>query len=177
MDDSLTLALTLIEFQDTFAKDDLDIGHFTKIKHKIDTQNAAPTKERMRRTPFGMEDEEENLIQDLLHKHVIQPSSSEWVSAPVLVRMKDGKVRYCIDYRKLNYVTRKDAFPLPRIESCIDTLRGNKYMSCLDMAWGYYQAKIHEDDRHKTSFITKHGLFEYVRLSFGLCNSPAFFKG
>lgn len=49
-------------------------------------------------------------------------------------------------------------------------------MSCLDMAWGYYQAKIHEDDRHKTSFITKHGLFEYVRLSFGLCNSPAFFK-
>ena len=73
MDDSLTLALTLIEFQDTFANDDLDIGHFTKIKHKIDTQNVAPTKERMRRTPFGMEDEEEKLIQDLLDKHVIQP--------------------------------------------------------------------------------------------------------
>lgn len=116
MDDSLTLALTLIEFQDTFAKDDLDIGNFTKIKHKIDTQNAAPTKERMRRTPFGMEDEEENLIEDLLHKHVIQSSSSEWVSAPVLVRMKDGKVRYCIGYRKLNYVTmlpEQMRFPCP----------------------------------------------------------------
>jgi hypothetical protein len=67
------LALTLIEFQDTFSNDDLDIGHFTKMKHIIDTQNVAPTKERMRRTPFGMEDEEEKLIQDLLDKHVIQP--------------------------------------------------------------------------------------------------------
>lgn len=174
--EKLKVALTLLEFQDTFAKHDLDIGHFDKFKHRIDTGDAVPIKERMRRTPLGFEKEEEKHIQDLLEKGVIQPSTSEWAAAPVLVRKKDGKIRYCIDYRKLNAVTRKDAFPLPRIECCIDTLRGNKLMSCLDMASGYYQSEIHENDRHKTAFTTKYGLFEHVRLSFGLCNSPAFFQ-
>jgi hypothetical protein len=69
---------------------------------------------------------------DLLGKKIIQPSSSEWAAAPVIC-MKDGKIPYCMDYRKLNSVTHKDAFPLPRIESCIDQLRGTTFISCLDM--------------------------------------------
>ena len=173
---SIELAKLLIYFKDTFAKDDLDLGHFTKIKHHIDTGDATPIKEKMRRTPLGFEKEEEKHLKELLEKKVIQPSSSAWAAAPVLVRKKDGKLRYCIDYRKLNAVTKKDAFPLPRIEACLDTLKGSKFMSCLDMAAGYYQAEISEQDRHKTAFITKFGLFEHVRLSFGLCNSPAFFQ-
>ncbi|VDI02855.1 Hypothetical predicted protein [Mytilus galloprovincialis] len=176
LSENLRLASLLLDFKDTFSKHDLDIGHYTKVKHRIDTGNSAPVRERMRRTPLGLEEEEEKHLKDLLNRGVIQPSSSEWSAAPVLVRKKDGKIRYCIDYRKLNSITRKDAFPIPRIETCIDTLRGSKFMSCLDMASGYYQAEIHEDDRHKTAFITKYGLFEHIRLSFGLCNSPAFFQ-
>ena len=111
-----------------------------------------------------------------MEKGVIQESNSEWAAVPVLVRKKDGSLRYCIDYRALNKVTRKDGFPMPNIESCIDTLGGNMYMSTLDMAAGYYQLEIDERDRHKTAFITKYGQFEHVKLAFGLCNSPATFS-
>ncbi|VDI12072.1 Hypothetical predicted protein, partial [Mytilus galloprovincialis] len=173
--ESIQLAQLLIKYKNTFSINDLDIGHFTKIKHRIDTGTSTPAKERMRRTPLGFEAEEEKHLGELLKRKIIQ-KSSEWCAAPVLVRKRDGKIRYCIDYRKLNFKTRKDCFPLPRIESCIDTLRGTEFMSCLDMSSGYYQFEIHEDDRHKTAFVTKYGLFEHIRLSFGLCNSPAFFS-
>ena len=113
---------------------------------------------------------------DLLGKKIIQPSSSEWAAAPVICMKKDEQIRYCMDYRKLNSVTRKDALPLPRIASCIDQLRGTIFISCLDISSGYYQFQIHTDDRHKTAFLTKYGLFEHARLSFGLCNSPEFFQ-
>jgi hypothetical protein len=92
------------------------------------------------------------------------------------VRKKDGSLRYCIDYRALNKVTVKDAFPLPNIESSLDTLSDNMFMTTLDMATGYYQLEIDERDRHKTAFITKYGQFEHVKLAFGLCNSPATFS-
>ena len=103
----------LIKFQNTFSKDDMDIGHFTRIEHRIDTRDALPTKEGIR-TPLGIEKEEEEHLKDLLKKGIIQPSSSEWAAASVIRRKKDGKIRYCIDYRKLNSVSRRDAFPLPR---------------------------------------------------------------
>ena len=114
-------------------------------------------------------------LMDLLGKKIIQPSSSEWAADPVICR-KDENIRYCMDYRKLNSVTRKDALPLPRIESCIDQIRGTTFISCLDISSGYYQFQIHTDDRHKTAFLTKYGLFEHARLSFGLCNTPEFFQ-
>jgi hypothetical protein len=111
---------------------------------------------------------------DLLGKKIIQPSSSEWAADSVICKKKDGSIRYCMDYRKLHSVTRIDALPLPRIESCIDQLRGTTFIYCLDMSSGYYQFQIHTDDRHKTAFLPKYELFEHVRLSFGLCNSPEF---
>lgn len=125
---------------------------------------------------MDLKKEEEEHLQELLQKGIIEPSSSEWASPPVLVRKKDGKLRYCIDYRKLNNVTIKDAFPIPKTESCLDTLRGSVYMSTLDMASGYYQVKLDEKDKHKTAFVTKYGLFQYTKLPFGLCNSPATFS-
>jgi len=136
---SQKLAELLLYFQDIFAKDELDIGHFTKIKHRIDTGHTTPVRERLRRAPIGFEKEEEVHLQDLLKKKIIQPSTSEWAAAPVLIRKKCGSLRYCIDYRKLNSLTKRDAFPLPRIESCLDTLKGTQFMSCLDMASRYYQ--------------------------------------
>lgn len=174
---SIQLAKLLYNFADIFAKDDLDIGLFNgNITHRIDTQDAHPVKQRMRRTPLGFEKEEEVHLQDLLEKGIVEPSSSDWASPPVLVRKKDGKLRYCIDYRKLNNLTVKDAFPIPKIETCLDTLRGSVFMSTLDMASGYYQVKLDDHDKHKTAFITKYGLFQYTKLPFGLCNSPATFS-
>jgi hypothetical protein len=143
----------------------MDISHFTRIEHRIDIRDALPTKEGIR-TPLGFEKEEEEHLKYLLKKGIIQPSSSEWAAAPEICRKKDGKIRYCIEYRKLISVSRK--------ESCIDQLKGTKFMSCLDMSSGYYQFQIHKDDHYKTAFVTKYGLFEHVSLSFGLCNSPAF---
>ena len=87
-------------------------------------------------------------------------------------------MKYCLDYRALNAVTVKDSFPLPLIEDCLDTLEGSKYFSCLDLASGYYQIQLNEDDGSmaKTAFITKFGLFEHTRMPFGLCNAPATFQ-
>ncbi len=112
----------------------------------------------------------------LLEAGVIQPSASEWASAPVLVRKKCGAVRYCLDYRKLNNLTIKDRFPLPNISDCLDTLQGTTLFSTLDLAMGYYQLMIHPDSQHKTAFITKFGQFSHIRLGFGLCNAPATFQ-
>ena len=173
---ALVLADVLVEFGDVFAKSDLDLGCFDAIKHTIDTGDARPIKQRMRRTPLGFEKEEEKHLNAMLAAGVVQPSVSEWSSPPVLVRKKDGGVRWCIDYRSLNNVTRKDVFPLPLIEECIDTLSGTNYFSTLDMASGYWQVELAEEDRHKTAFITKYGLFEHTRMGFGLCNAPATFQ-
>ena len=92
------------------------------------------------------------------------------------MRKKCGGVRWCLDYRKLNLVCKKDAFPLPLISDCLDALADNVFMSTLDMASGYYQITIHPDDREKTAFITRYGLFEHTRMSFGLCNAPSTFQ-
>ena len=103
----------------------------------------------------------------------IRPSMSEWASAPVLIRKRCGSVRWYVDYRLLNALTTKDVFPLPLVDECLDTLVGNVLYSKLDANSAYWQVKIKPEDCSKTAFITKYGLFEFARMAFGLCNSPA----
>lgn len=172
---AVQLGNLLIDFQDIFAKHDLDIGCFEGLEHTIDTGDNPPVRQRLRRTPLGYEGEEEKHLDKLLKQGIITPSSSAWASPPVLVRKKDGSVRYCIDYRILNSCTVKDSFPIPSVDMCLDTLAGSKYFSTLDLASGYYNLKVKASDRHKTAFCTKFGVFEHIRLPFGLCNSPATF--
>ena len=166
----------LLKFQDVFSKSDTDIGCYPHIRHTIDTGDAAPIKERMRRSPLGFEQEEDKHLESMLRNKVIRPSQSPWSAAPVLIRKKDGSVRWCLDYRRLNDVTRKDLYPLPLIEECLDTLAGSAYFSTLDMASGYWQIDIEEADKPKTAFVTKRGLFEMNKMAFGLCNAPATFQ-
>ena len=125
---------------------------------------------------MGFEGEEEENLKQVLEIGVISESSSDWASAPVLVRKRDGSVRYCVDYRSLNAKTVKDLFPLPSMSQCLDQLSGNIHFSTLDMARGYWQIEIDENDQHKRAFITKYRLFEHKRMAFGICNAPATFQ-
>ena len=174
---SITFGKFLINYQEVFSKDDFDMGLFNgDIEHKINTGNATPIRQKLRRTPKCFEEEEKKHLDQMLEKGIIEPSSSDWASSPVLVRKKDGSLRYCIDFRALNKVTVRDAFPLPNMSDCIESLKGSTFLSTLDMQAAYWNIKVHKDDKHKTAFITKYGLFEHNRLPFGLCNSPATFS-
>lgn len=174
--DGAALASLLTEFADIFAKSDVDVGHFTRLKHRIDTGNARPIRQPPRRTPLGFQTEEERHLQQMLDAGIIRPSQSEWASPVVLVRKKDGGLRWCVDYRRLNDVTEKDAYPLPKIEECLDTLDGAKWFSTLDLQSGYWQVEVDQEDKAKTAFTTKYGLYEYNRMPFGLCNAPGTFQ-
>ena len=166
----------LEDYSDIFSKHDFDLGCFSGVEHRIHTGEATPIRQPMRRTPIKFQQEEEKHLEKMLKAGVIEPSSSEWCQPPVLVRKKDSGVRWCIDYRALNNVTMKDAFPLPLIEECFDALQGMKYMSSLDLSSGYWQLSVAKEDRPKTAFITRYGLFQHTRMGFGLCNAPATFQ-
>lgn len=115
-------------------------------------------------------------IRQLLESQVIRESCSPYSSPIVLVTKKDGSLRLCVDYRQLNSKTRRDAYPLPRIEESLDALSGARWFSTLDLASGYKQVPVAEVDKAKTVFCTPFGLFEFNRMPFGLCNAPGTFQ-
>ncbi|GFT73552.1 retrovirus-related Pol polyprotein from transposon 412 [Trichonephila clavipes] len=137
------------EFEDVFSRNSSDIGHTTVTQHRIDTADHPPIKQHPRRLPFAKQEEVGTLLREMQENDIIEPSSSPWASPIVLVRKKDGSTRFCVDYRKLNDVTKKDSYPLPRIDDTLDTLSGHKWFSTLDLKSGYWQVEVHPEDREK----------------------------
>jgi len=137
--------------------------------------NATPPFKPMLRLSYAELDEMKKQLQDLLNKGYIRPSSSPFGAPVLFVRKKDGSFRMCIDYRALNKVTVMDRYPLPRIDELIDRLHGAKWFTKIDMAQGYHQLRVREEDVHKTAFRTRYGHFEFLVLPFGLCSAPASF--
>ena len=122
--------------------------------------------------PLAYADKEKAAIEDLKSKGVIRESVSPWASPIVLVSKKDGSVRPCVDYRKVNQLVKPDGFPLPRVQDCLDAVAGSSYFSTFDLTSGYFQIKLKEEDIPKSAFVCKYGHFEMTRMPFGL-NSAA----
>ena len=148
----------LLKYQEIFSKDDLDLGCTYLTEHSINTGNAKPVKLHPRKVPLALVDEEQNATDLLIAQNTIQESMSPWASPIVLVRKKSGQIRLCVDYRKVNEITTKDAYPLPRTRDCIDAMAGATIFTTLDMTSGYNQIPIKTEDIPKTTFVTKRGL-------------------
>ena len=166
----------LREFADVFSRSEFDLGCTDLATHSIDTGDARPVKQMLRRQPFCHIETIDKQVDEMLKGGLIEPSQSPWVSNVVIVKKKDGSSRFCVDYRKLNEVTRKDAYPLPRIETCLDALGGSRYFSTFDLRSGYHQVKMDGGDADKTSFVTRKGTFRFKVLPFGLTNAGATFQ-
>ena len=185
------------EYNDVFAIDPMEVGRTDLVQHRIDTGGQTPLRQPPRRIPFSLRAKVEKMVQEMLDTGIIEHSSSPWASPIVLVSKQDGSTRFCVDYRRLNAITKLDEFPLPRfcvdyrrlnaitkldefplprVDDSLDLLAGMKYFTTLDLASGYWLVGMAPEAQEKTAFVTHEGLYEFSVMPFGLCNAPATFQ-
>ena len=156
-------------------------GRTTSVQHKIITTDARPVRCGPRRlAPAGLW-KEQTCVKEMLYAGQIEPSDSPWASPVVLVTKKDGSTRFCVDYHRLNTLTTKDAYPLPRIDDslrCWEINSGFLYGPCewILAVSGYWQVAMSPDAKRKAAFVTNEGLFQFQVMPFALCNAPATFE-
>ena len=164
------------EFSDVFSQGEDDLSCTLLLEHTIETHRP-PLRQPYRRQNPAFQREEMPQVQQMLASDVIRPSNSPWASPVVMVKKKDGSLRFCVNFRQLNVATIKGTHPLPRIDDLLDALHGARWFSTFDLKSGYWQVPIQESDKEKTAFRTSSGqLYEFNQVPFGLCNAPATFS-
>ena len=166
----------ILRNSDLFASKDTELGHTDTVRMKIDTGSADPIKLRPYRTPLNNRKIIDETIDEMLDAKVIRRSRSPWSFPVVIVDKKDGSKRFCVDFRKLNQVTKKNSYPLPVIDDILALLGKANYFTSLDLKSGYWQVLMNESDKEKTAFACHRGLFEFNVMPFGLSNAPAVFQ-
>ena len=164
------------EYTDVFTIDPSDLCTTDRITHGIETGDQRPIRQPPRRVPFALRDQVNKMVQDMLDRGIIEPSKSPWASPIVLVEKKDGTLRFCVDYRRLNAATKIEVFPLPRIDDSLDMLSKSRYFTTLDLDSGFWQVPMEHRSQEKTAFITHSGLYQFRVMPFGLVNAPSTFQ-
>ena len=175
-DHELAILRFLVRHHDHFAWEPSQLGRTNIIKHTIVTEGNKPIRKHWYRTSKSERDFIEKELVRLLEEGLIEKATGPWAAPVVLVRKKNGKIRLCVDYRDLNSITIKDAYPLPRIDDMLDSFGKAKWFTSLDLASGYWQVEMDEKDRPKTAFITQFGTYQFKVMPFGLCNALATFQ-
>ena len=166
-------------YHDLFSLKKSDIGQTKMVEHIIELKdpNTTPFKEQFHRIPPPQVEEVREHLKLMLDAGAIHPSNSPWCNGVVLVRKKEGSLQFCIDFRKLNSLTRKDSHPLPCIGETLDSLVGSAIYSTFDLTSGFWQVPMAEESKQYTAFtLGSMGLFECDRMPFCLCNAPAMFQ-
>ena len=162
---------------DSFSKSEFDLGRTSLVKHRIDTGDHRPFKQPLRRHPVAHLPIIDEHVEKMLRHDIIEPAASPWSSNVVLIQKPRGQgLRFCVDYRQVNQLTYKDSYPLPRIDTCLQSIGKAKFFSTIDLRSSYWQTEIDERDRDKSTFVTRRGAFRFKVLSFGLANAPALFQ-
>ena len=151
-------------------------GSTTLTEHSIETVDNKPVRLPPYRLPQAYRQEVQDELREMLAQGIITQSTSDWASPIVLVKKKDGSLRLCMDYRRLNAKTKVDAYPMPRIDDLIDNLGKARYISTLDLSRGYWQVPVEKTAQEKTAFVTPFGLYQFKRMPFGLQGAPATFQ-
>ena len=151
-------------------------GRTEACRLAIDTGSAAPKGSHPYRIPNKLKEGVRSEIEKLVEMGIVVPSTSPWASPIVPVPKRDGTVRVCVDYRKLNEVTTADPYYMTTLEEILEKVGESKVMSKLDLAKGFYQVEVEPQSQEKTAFISPFGKFEFTRMPFGLKNAPAIFQ-
>ena len=175
-EDKEQLIKVLAEHHSIFSLEEGERWETSLAEFAINTGDSAPKKQAACRIPYAARQEITSLLKRMQPEGVIEPSESPWASPVVLVRKRDGSLRFCVDYRGLNAVTKADVYPLPRINDLLDKLGKAKCFSTLDLTAGYWQIRVQPDSQEKTAFITHQGLYEFKVMPFGVMNAPAMFQ-
>ena len=167
----------LMEHHNIFSMDQNEIGCTDTAEHVIKLLDTKPFKERFWRIAPLLVEEVREHIQEMLDGGTIHPSQSPWCNAVVLVRKKDGGLRFCIDFRRLNSRTKKDVYPLPRMQETMESMVGTRFFSTMDLKSGFWQVKMAKDSQQYTAFtVGSMGVYEFLRMPYGLCNALATFQ-